>query len=249
MRPNERVHSRHLWASAILLATALAVSALLVIDPAPWRPTTALILAASILSWTAIAIVAILLENSRLGYRLAILVLITCAAIILLHRIIPLWWVAVAGQALAAVGFSDPALGGWVRRRTSATPVPTRAVSLAFVLLTLPGLVAFALAANDPGWLPWLSVLNLVLLFWFARRLPLALGLIRVLPLALAIAGATLAAPARFLWIAGQLAALSLAWTREVRLAVRPLIERGTRVMIPPELAPEEIRQMLEDRG
>ena len=240
---------RHLWAAATLLATALAVSALLVIDPAPWDPTTALVLAASILSWTAIAIVAILLENSRLGYRLALLVLITCAATTLVHRIIPLWWATIAGLALAGVGFGDPGLGGWVRRRTSAAPVPTRAVSLALVLLTLPGFVAFTLAANDPGWLPWLSILNLVLLFWFARRLPLALGLVRVLPLALAVAGLTLVAPARFLWIAGQLTALGLAWTKEVRLAVRPLIERGSRVMIPPELAPEEIRQMLEDRG
>jgi hypothetical protein len=54
--------------------------------------------------------------------------------------------------------------------------------------------------------------------------------------------------PGRWIWIAGQITALALAWSSEVRLAVRPLIERGTKVLIPPELAPEEIRRMIEDQ-
>jgi hypothetical protein len=34
-----------------------------------------------------------------------------------------------------------------------------------------------------------------------------------------------------------------LAWSKEVRLAIRPLIERGSRVSIPPELLSDDVRR------
>jgi hypothetical protein len=37
--------------------------------------------------------------------------------------------------------------------------------------------------------------------------------------------------------------ASALAWSKEVRLAIRPLIERGSRVSIPPELLSDEVKR------
>ena len=42
-----------------------------------------------------------------------------------------------------------------------------------------------------------------------------------------------------------MVAASYVAASSDVRLAVRPLIEAGSRLMIPPELAPEHVRRVL----
>lgn len=243
------MRERHLWACGALLASALGIGTLLVAEPEPWHATTAVIISACLVIWATVAVTAILLENSRLGYRLGIFVLAASAVIAVLHPISPLWWVAVALTAVSAFLSTDPALGGWVRQRTSAAPVPPRAVVLALVLLTIPGLTALSVLRSDPGSLSILAPLDLILLLAYVRRPAFALAAVRIGPLGLAIAGLTLPNPGRWVWISGQLAALALAWTREVRLAIRPLIERGTKVIIPPELAPAEIREMLEGKG
>lgn len=243
------MRGRHLWACGTLLATALGTAALLVAEPEPWHPTTAVIISACLVIWATVAAVAILLENSRLGYRLGIFVLVFSAVITVLHHISPLWWVAVAHIAVSAFLFTDPTLGGWVRQRTSVAPVPARAVVLGLALLTIPGLTALSILRLDPGSLSILAPINLILLLAYVRRPAFALAAVRTVPMGLAVAGLTLPNPGRWVWISGQLTALALAWTREVRLAIRPLIERGTKVIIPPELAPAEIREMLEGKG
>lgn len=240
------MRGRHLWAGGALLVTALATSVLLVASSAPWNPTTATVLAASVVIWAAVAVTAILLEHSRMGYFLGLSVLLMSAVISLVRPMSTLWWITVALVAVAGLVFSDPSLGGWVRRRTSAAPVPTRAVLLALILLTIPGFTALVILDSEPGPLAELAGMELVLLFLYVRRPAFALAAVRSLPLLLAVTGWWLASPGRWVWIAGQITALALAWTKEVRLAVRPLIERGSRVMIPPELAPEEIRKMLD---
>ncbi len=240
-----RMPGRHLWASGALLATALVTSVLLVAPRGSWHPTTAVVLAASLVIWAAVAVVAILLENSRLGYFLGLFALLISAVIAVLQPISLLWWAVVALLAIAALLFSDTSLGGWVRQRTSAAPVPTRAVLLALLLLTIPGLTALTLSDAEPRRLLVLTGIDLLLLLAYIRRPAFALAAVRVLPIALAFAGWWLPSPGRWVWITGQLGALALAWTKEVRLAVRPLIERGSRVMIPPELAPDEIRKMM----
>ncbi len=240
------MRGRHLWASAALLATSLVTTVLLIVSPDPWHPTTVIILAGCLVIWAAVAVVAILLENSRLGYFLGLFSLLISAVIALMTRITPIWWVAIGLLAIAAILFGEPTLGGWVRQRTSAAPVPTRAVLLALLLLTIPGLTALTLLDANPRQLLLLTGIDLVLLLAYVRRPAFALAAVRVLPFALVIAGWGLPSPGRWVWIAGQLGAFALAWTKEVRLAVRPLIERGTSVMIPPELAPEEIRKLTE---
>ena len=40
-----------------------------------------------------------------------------------------------------------------------------------------------------------------------------------------------------------MLLASGLAWSKAVRQAIRPLIERGSRVSIPPELLSDELRR------
>lgn len=224
----------------------MGTATLLVVEPERWHPTTAVIISACLVIWATVAVVAILLEHSRLGYRLGIFVLVFSAVIAVLHHISPIWWVAVALIAVSALLTTDPTLGGWVRQRTSAAPVPARAVVLAIVLLTIPGLTALSILRSDPGSLSILVPLDLILLFAYVRRPAFSLAAVRVLPLVLAITGWWLPQPGRWIWIGGQMAAFALAWTKEVRLAVRPLIERGSKVMIPPELAPEEIRKMID---
>jgi len=233
---------RHGWASLGLLASALATIWLVVASD---RPSAALVLAVSLLLWAVVAVVAILVEHSRFGYWLSVFALLVNGLILALSQIGVSWWIAAVSLGAVAVLFSDPSLGGWVRRRTSAAPVPLRAVLLGVILLLLPGAVSLA-GTQDPRWLPALAAADWLLLFAYVRRWPGALVAARTVPVVLAALGWFLPTPARWLWILGQLAAFVLAWTREARLAVRPLVERGSRVMIPPELAPEEIRRMLE---
>jgi hypothetical protein len=212
--------------------------------PAPWHRDTAFILIAALLVVTALAIAAILIESSRIGYRLGVATLVVEATVALLHSRSPGWYVGAVLIGASSFFFADR-LGGWVRERTPDAPVPARAVALAMIILAAPGLSALVTLGAAPGALPWLAGSAWFLLLVYARRLPGALLAARGGPLLLSVGAVWLPDPGRWLWLGSMLLGSYLASSAEVRLAVRPLIEPGSRLMIPPELAPEEIRRAL----
>jgi hypothetical protein len=205
----------------------------------------AYVLIAALVVVSALAIAAILITNSRIGYRLGVATLVTEAIVALLHPRSPAWYVGAVLIGASSFFFADPRLGGWIRGRTTAAPIPSRAIALTLILLVAPALTALVTLDAAPGALPWLTGLAWLILFVFARRLPGALLAARAGPPILAIGAIWLPDPGRWLWLALMLSASYLAASPDVRLAVRPLIEKGSRLMIPPELAPEEIRRAL----
>lgn len=202
-------------------------------------------LSASILVVTALGVVAVLIESNRLGYRLLVASAVIEATIALLHGRSVLWYVGVAILGVSAFVLADRTLGGWLRSRASAAPVPTRAVALGIVLLLAPALTALITLQRASGVIGGLTAISWVILFVYARRLPGTLLAARAGPPLLALGTIWLPAPGRWLWLGLMIGATYLAASSDVRLAVRPLIEAGSRLMIPPELAPEEIRRAL----
>jgi len=75
------------------------------------------------------------------------------------------------------------------------------------------------------------------------RRVPGAVAAVRI-GAPILIAGAVLLAfPGSVIWAVSMVVASVLAWSKAVRLAIRPLIERGSRVSIPPELLSDDVRR------
>ncbi|HKZ19484.1 MAG TPA: hypothetical protein VJQ57_05175 [Acidimicrobiia bacterium] len=236
---------RHWWATLSTLACSLAWAFVLVDEPRPWHRGSSFVLVASLLIASALAVVAILIESSRFGYRLGVATVVIEATIALLHQRTTLWYLGVMLIAVSSFLLADPRLGGWIRGRTSAAPIPTKAVILAMTLLGAPGVTALVTFGDDPGALPWLAGLSWLALLLYARRLPGALLAARGGPPLLALGTLWLPSPGRWLWLGLMVAATYVAASADVRLAVRPLIEAGSRLMIPPELAPEHIRRVL----
>lgn len=233
-------------AALVVVASALTTGAVLFLSPAPWHAQAAAVLGSSVVVLAAVAVVAIVVENSRLGYALAVATLAIEIVVTIRRPIDPWWWVLVVLMAGVAVLLSDPGLGGWVRGRASSAPVPILALVLAVLLLTAPALTALPNSGDHPGTLVALTVAAWGLLLAYVRRFPAALAVLRIGTLGLLAGASALSSPGRWVWLCLMLAAAILSWTASVRLAVRPLIEKGTRLMIPPELAPEEIRRAIE---
>jgi hypothetical protein len=111
--------------------------------------------------------------------------------------------------------------------------------------LTLIGFPAvLGLAAWDvPSWATLVTGLSApVAALWYARVLPGGLPMVRVLWPGLAFGLAITQAPVPG-WVSavgGALVAV-IAWHPSVKIAFHPPRETGTRLPIPPELAPREI--------
>jgi len=215
----------------------------LFIEPAPWTEIAAAVLGAGLVVVTAVAVTAVMIESSRFGYWLGMSgggLMLVIAGI----RAIDAAWIAAAIlTTIAGVFMADRRLGGWIRTEGPVAPVPSRAIALALVLLGAPILTALSLVDGTGDAIVWLGLASWVILVAFVRRLPGAVALVRI-GAPLLIAGAVLLElPGAALW--GMLMGMAsvLAWSKEVRLAIRPLIERGSRVSIPPELLSEEVRK------
>lgn len=202
--------------------------------------------------WTATvaAVTGMLVARSRWARRLA---LVVCGgqAILAVLSAADGWWVAgLTVSGVAAVAVAGPWLTGLVRSLPAAAGPPARAVLVPLLLVGVP----FALGLADPqpivGGVVGFGALGGA--FWFIRALPGALVVVRVGWPILALAGAwPMGMPATAVSIAAAVAVAVTAWHRSVATAVHPLVERGTVVPIPPELAPKDVLDAagLDERG
>lgn len=230
----------------MLLLTAIYWAVWLFASPPPWTAIATAVIGTGILLAATVAIAGILLEHSRLAYKVGWGWLGSIALVALLRPLGPGWFIGVLMAGLTALTMANRTLDGWIRSEPPVAPVPNRAIGLALLLLANPTVTAIATAARSASILPWLALVCWFVLFWYVRRLPGAMGILRGgLPL-LAGAGWWLADPARPVWMMMAAVAAFLAWTSATRLAVRPLVDRGSRILIPPELLPDEIRRAVD---
>jgi hypothetical protein len=235
--------SRHIWASVALLVAAVAWAIALFIEPAPWTESAGAVLGAGLVVVTAVAVTAVMIESSRLGYGLGVSGAGLMLVIAGVRAIDAAWVIAVTLTMISGVLLADRRLGGWIRVEGPVAPVPTPAIALGLVLLGSPILTALSVVDGSGEAIVWLALTAWGILIAFVRRLPGAVALVRIGAPLLIAGGALLELPGAALW--GILMGLAsvLAWSKAVRLAIRPLIERGSRVSIPPELLSDEVRR------
>lgn len=237
MGPGDGVRQTTFVATALLLSTA----AWTVVLGASQHPEIAVILMAVPL-WVAsvVSVTGMLLARARWARRLGLAVTAAQAAAGVLSGPGVWWGIALVLSASTAVALGGPWLDGIIRGRPSAAGPPTRAVLLPLVLIGVPFFLG--IAQGEGALEIVVGVAALASAFWFIRALPGALAVVRVLWPGLALAVAVpLGWPTGAVSAAAAIAVLGLAWHPTVRNAVHPLIESGSRVPIPPELAPREI--------
>lgn len=218
-------------------ATGLSGAAVVLTAVALWTATVA-------------AVAGMLVARSRWARRLALGVTGGHGVIALLPAP-DAWW---AGAAVltcgAAIAVGGPWLNGLIRQRPAAEGPPTRSVLIPLVLVA----VAFVIGVLGGGGTAGATVgfSALVTAFWFVRTLPGALVAVRIvwpaLALGLALPAGILVGPTA---LVGAVAVATLAWHESVRNSVHPLVERGSLVPIPPELAPRDVLDAadIDDRG
>lgn len=237
-------------ASTLALAATTAWTVVLGRGLPDHGETAVILIGVSLWAATATAVVGLLISRGRWARRLAMSV-VGAHGVVALIAPVDGWWagaaVLSAGTAMAVGG---PWLNGLIRQRPSASGPPPRAVLVPLALMGVP----FAIGvANGEGVLALaVGLTALFSTFWFSRALPGALLVVRALWPVLALGLAwPLGMPAGVVAAILAIVVLALAWDPSVTTAVHPLVERGSVVRIPPELAPREILDAadLDDRG
>lgn len=236
-------------AAATLLAATAAWSVVLAGDGG--RGDVALVsMAASVWVATVTAITGVLVARSRWARRLGLVVTAAHGLVALVTSVTVPWVVACALTAVAAVGMGGPWLDGYVRVRPAAAGPPSRSVILPLVLVAVPFVTG--LVGGD-GWAAAaLTGSALATAYWFIRARTGALALVRVVWPVFALAlGLVMGWPAGLAAVTGAIAVAVLAWNPTVAVSVSPLVQRGSVVRIPPELAPPQVLDAadLDDRG
>ncbi len=216
------------WAGALLTAGRVATDSVALIA------TTLVVL-------TAISVVGMLVGHARWALRLGLVLVIAHLSVAVLVDVTAWWWVGLTLSAVATAGLAGPGMKGVVRDLPAAAGPPPEAVVVPLLLLAAPAAIAVS-RLDGVGWwdlmaaaVAWVSALA------YSKAWPAGLfGTRFVAPVSLLVSGMA-SLPAGLATIALAVAVLRYAWTANARLAVKPLVEAGTRVPIPPELTPSEI--------
>ena len=238
--------------SLLLLASGFLVGSRLTFVPAPWPPSSAGLIALSMVSLTTIAVVGLLLVGGRWARRLGLVVTAAGGLVLVAAPSGWTWWLALPCLAGAAVGLAGPWIDTQVRQRPAAAGPPAPAVLIPLLLVATPGLMGAA-SLRPAGAAEWLiALICMATALWYARGgRGVMLGMRLLLPIAVVLSAVASGLPTGLAILAAGGTVVGLAWRHESRLAVRPLLERGRAVRIPPELAPPEILDAagLDTRG
>ncbi len=214
--------------SAALVAvssTSLAVH--LAIAPAPFAPSSAAVVAIGAVVFATLVVVGLVLVRGRWARLLGVAVEIAVLGIAATGRDFDGWALAAVVTALGGLGLlAGRWLDGWIRGRPSATGPDPKAVGL---LLGLLGLVPVAGVAS-PGGLETshgaLGAAGVLLAWGLGKAQVWALWATRlVLPVVVLLAALVSPLLGGLLLLAWGAALTWLAWSREVGLAVQPLLE------------------------
>lgn len=236
--------------SVLLLLSTGAWTAVLATAPHDYAGSSVVLMAVSLWVATVAALAGMLVVRSRWARRTGLGVTAAHALVAIACPVDVLWVVAATASVVAAISLAGPWLNGIVRSLPNASGPPNRAVLVPLLLMTVP--FAVGVVAGEGIAAVIVGAASLVGAFWFIRTLPFALVVVRVImPLIAVVCAWWLGWRAGVVAVALTGAAAWLAWHKSVTRAVIPLVERGTLVAIPPELAPRDVLDAarLDDRG
>jgi hypothetical protein len=237
-----------LFALSLLCSGLIAASRIWTMTESGSR---AAVIATTVIVLQAVAVIGMLVGHARWARRLAIGLAVLGLVVVGLGEFDGWWWPGVLSAAVALGGLIGPGMKGTVRDLAPALGPPPQAVVLPLVLMAAPGLVAVTRPDGIDGW-AWLAIGCC----WAAAALYAKAGwggltAVRALaPLALATSAVGPPVPAVVdLTVAG--AVLALAWTANARVAIRPLVQPGSRKPILPEMVPADLmdRAGYDSRG
>jgi hypothetical protein len=152
------------------------------------------------------------------------------------------WTVAgLATSSAAIILLLSPRQDRLVRKLPSASGPPPRSVIVTMAALGLP--LALGLIPSNPNsWVLAIAACGPIAAFLYSRTIPGGLASMRFGLLAVALpAGVLMPLPHSVTALAICASITGIAWSPDVAVAFRPLIEKGSTYAIPPELAPQEI--------
>lgn len=201
------------------------------------------VMATSLVILVAVAIVGMLIGHARWARRLGIGVAGIGLLLTGMGEVDGWWWPGVGSAAFALGGLIGPGMKGVVRQLAPALGPPPQAVVLPLVLLAAPAGVAMTRLDGIDGW-AWLAIGCC----WGAAAVYAKAGWgaltgVRVVaPTALVASAVGPVLPAAVdLALAG--AVVALAWTANSRVAIRPLVQTGSRKPVLPEMVPAELME------
>ena len=226
--------SPYLIAAALFVAS-LAVAVHLGSGTDAFSQGSGVVLGLGFLIFATIGVAGLLLSRGRWARRLALalgLAVVTTAALTS-----PWSWASIAAVvagALAIGGTTGRWLDGWIRQRPTPDGPGPRIMALVLGLIGLVPAVALAEPDDITTWHGILAGAGIFFGWAYSRAEIWALWAIRIaLPL-LAIPALLRSPPAGAFFLgAGVIALTALAWMREARLAVQPLMDQlpGPRVL------------------
>jgi hypothetical protein len=233
---------RAVAASAVLLSATLVWGGLLVSGRGPWATDSAAVMVAGLVVLAAIAIVGMLVGASRWGRVLALVVAAAGPVMAVLIPVDAVWITGLALSVVAIYGLVGNATLGVIRTLPAASGPTPRVVAFALTLAAMPTLVA----AVAPGGLEvgeWIVIVSgAVTAGLYAKAAPGALWAVRLLfPFATVGAAVATGMPRGLMWLAIGAGIGAFGWTKEARVAVRPLVEQGRAVPMLPEMVPPDI--------
>lgn len=246
------VMKRAAAAAAALLTATLVWGGMVVAGRGPWATDSAAVMVAGLLVLAAIAIVGMLVAASRWGRVLALVIAAAGPAMAVALPFDGLWIAGLALSAAAIYGLAGNATLGVIRTLPAADGPTPRVVAFTLALTGIPTLVA----AISPGGLDageWIVIVTgAVTAGLYAKAAPAALWAVRLLfPLSVIAAALATGTPRGLIWAGIGVGVAAFGWTKEARLAVRPLVERGRAVPMFPEMVPPDILGAagLDERG
>jgi hypothetical protein len=227
--------------AATPMAAVLVWLTAIMFYPGPYEPTSVLLIGSGWLLLAAVGTVGLVLVGGRWALYT---ILMTLGTTFWVATLVPLngWTVAgLASSSAALVLLLSPRQDRLVRKLPSASGPPPRSVIVTVAALGLP--LALGLIPVNPNyWVLAMAACGPVSAFLYSRTIPGGLALMRFGLLAVALpASVLMPLPHSLTAVAICAFITAIAWSPDVAVAFRPLIEKGSTYAIPPELAPKEI--------
>lgn len=223
----------------------------IMLDSGPYHPNSVLLTGLGWLVLTTVATVGLVLVGGRWALRTLIVMLATTLWV---GVVIPLSAWTMAGFGASATGLIlllSPHQHRLIRKLPSAGGVPDRSVVVTLAALGLP--LALGLILADPNlWVIVMGTSGPIAALLYSRTIPGGLAALRFGLISASLALAVVM-PVSHAVVAVLVSAAicATAWSPDVAIAFRPLVEKGTSYAIPPELAPKEIldRAGIDEKG
>lgn len=218
-----------IWLAAIML------------DPGPYHPNSVLLTGLGWLLLSTVATVGLVLVGARWARRTLIVVLGTTLWVGTVIPLSPWSMVGLGATALSLILLLSPSQHRLVGKLPSAAGPPARSVIVTLAALGLP-LALGLILADANSWVLGMAACGPLAALLYSRTIPGGLAAMRFGLIAAALAfAAFMPLPHAIVAVLVSAATTSAAWSSDVAVAFRPLIEKGTSYAIPPELAPKEI--------